>query len=65
MPPARRTLVRRVTPSFPLDPTVPRRSMWYFKKKVVPWLYWEYMLKGWDFDGMLSAATTTEAPTQR
>jgi sulfide:quinone oxidoreductase len=40
----------RVTPSFPLDPTIPRRSMWYFKKKVVPWVYWRYMLKGWDFD---------------
>jgi hypothetical protein len=24
--------------------------MWYFKKKVVPWVYWSYMLKGWDFD---------------
>ncbi len=28
----------KVTPSFPLDPRVPRRSMWYLKTKLLPWL---------------------------
>jgi sulfide:quinone oxidoreductase len=40
----------KVTPSFPLDPRVPRRSMWYLKTKVLPWLYWDYMFSGREFD---------------
>lgn len=40
----------KVTPSFPLDPRVPRRSMWYLKTKFLPWLYWSHMLKGGTFD---------------
>ncbi len=40
----------KVTPSFPLDPRVPRRSMWYLKTKFLPWLYWSHMLKGGMFD---------------
>lgn len=36
----------RVTPSFPLDPTRERRSMWHFKKDFLPWFYWNYLLKG-------------------
>ncbi|KAB2688489.1 FAD/NAD(P)-binding oxidoreductase [Brucella tritici] len=40
----------KVTPSFPLDPRVPRRSMWYLKTKFLPWLYWSHMLKGGTVD---------------
>lgn len=40
----------KVTPSFPLDPRVPRRSMWHLKTKFLPWLYWSHMLKGGTFD---------------
>lgn len=35
-----------VTPSFPLDPTRERRSMWHFKKDFLPWFYWNWLLKG-------------------
>jgi len=34
-----------VTPSFPLDPRVPRRSYWALKKHYLPQLYWQ-MLRG-------------------
>ena len=40
----------KVTPSFPLDPRVPRRSMWYLKTKLLPRLYWSHMFKGRTFD---------------
>jgi sulfide:quinone oxidoreductase len=40
----------KVTPSFPLDPRVPRRSMWLLKTKLLPWLYWSHMFKGGEFD---------------
>jgi sulfide:quinone oxidoreductase len=40
----------KVTPSFPLDPRVPRRSMWFLKTKLLPWLYWSHMFKGGEFD---------------
>jgi sulfide:quinone oxidoreductase len=33
-------------PSFPLDPTVERWSMWVMKKDVLPWVYWNRMLRG-------------------
>ncbi|MCX5948964.1 MAG: FAD/NAD(P)-binding oxidoreductase [Cyanobacteria bacterium] len=33
-------------PSFPLDPTQERASMWLVKKNLLPWLYWNRMLKG-------------------
>ena len=33
-------------PSFPLDPTQERWSMWVVKKNVLPWLYWNRMLRG-------------------
>lgn len=35
-----------VTPSFPLDPRVPRRAYWALKKYVLPWLYWDVLLRG-------------------
>jgi sulfide:quinone oxidoreductase len=40
----------KVTPTFPMDPRVPRRSAWYLKKHFLPWLYWSHMLKGSEFD---------------
>jgi sulfide:quinone oxidoreductase len=33
-------------PSFPLDPTEERWSMWLVKKNLLPWLYWNRMLRG-------------------
>ena len=36
----------KLLPTFPLDPTVPRRFAWFLKAKVFPWLYWNGMLKG-------------------
>ncbi|MEB3323159.1 MAG: FAD/NAD(P)-binding oxidoreductase [Synechococcaceae cyanobacterium] len=33
-------------PSFPLDPTKERWSMWLVKTKVLPWIYWIRMLRG-------------------
>ncbi len=36
----------KVTPSFPLDPRVPRRAWWLLKKYVLPWLYWHVILRG-------------------
>ncbi len=35
-----------VTPSFPLDPRIPRRMYWALKKHYLPYLYWEQMLRG-------------------
>ncbi|MDX1803906.1 MAG: FAD/NAD(P)-binding oxidoreductase [Alcanivorax sp.] len=36
----------KLQPSFPLDPTVPRRSMWWLKATAMPHIYFELMLKG-------------------
>jgi sulfide:quinone oxidoreductase len=36
----------KLLPTFPLDATVPRRSAWYLKAKLLPWIYWNGMLKG-------------------
>lgn len=36
----------KLMPSFPLNPTIPRRTMWYLKKDLLPQLYWHGMLKG-------------------
>nr|WP_240702087.1 FAD/NAD(P)-binding oxidoreductase [Trinickia terrae] len=36
----------KLLPTFPLDGTVARRSSWHMKTKLLPWLYWEGMLKG-------------------
>lgn len=33
-------------PTFPLDPSVPRTSMWFLKRYLLPKLYWYGMLKG-------------------
>nr|MBV6629568.1 NAD(P)/FAD-dependent oxidoreductase [Oceanococcus sp. HetDA_MAG_MS8] len=39
-----------VVPSFPLDPTVPRRLQWVMKRRFFPWLYWNVMLAGKNWD---------------
>ena len=36
----------KLMPSFPWDSTKPRRSAWFLKKTVLPWVYWNAMLKG-------------------
>ncbi|WP_323121226.1 NAD(P)/FAD-dependent oxidoreductase [Burkholderia alba] len=36
----------KLLPTFPLDPLIPRRSAWHLKTTVLPWLYWNGMLKG-------------------
>lgn len=36
----------KLMPTFPLSPDVPRRSMWFLKKDLLPILYWKVMLKG-------------------
>ncbi len=36
----------KLLPTFPLDPTVPRRSAWILKKDILPAVYWDVMLKG-------------------
>lgn len=35
-----------VTPSFPLDPRIPRMSYWWLKKSFLPYLYWEIVVRG-------------------
>lgn len=41
---------KKPLPSFPLDPTIERKSMWFVKKYILPWLYWNRMLKGKPFE---------------
>ena len=36
----------KLMPSFPWDSTKPRRAAWFLKKLVLPWIYWNAMLKG-------------------
>jgi sulfide:quinone oxidoreductase len=36
----------KIVPTFPWDSTQPRRSAWLLKKYILPWLYWNLMLKG-------------------
>ncbi|MGP1386627.1 MAG: FAD-dependent oxidoreductase [Thainema sp.] len=38
-------------PSFPLDPTQERSSMWMLKRYVLPWVYWNRMLTGGEHEG--------------
>jgi sulfide:quinone oxidoreductase len=37
--------------TFPMDPREERYSMWLVKRHVLPWLYWNRMLKGKQFEG--------------
>ncbi len=36
----------KLLPSFPLDPTIARRSAWELKARFMPYIYFEMMLKG-------------------
>ena len=36
----------KLLPTFPLNPTKARASAWFLKAKVLPWVYWNCMLKG-------------------
>lgn len=36
----------KLLPTFPLDATIPRSSAWFLKATLLPWLYWNAMLKG-------------------
>ena len=36
----------KVMPTFPWDSTKPRRAAWFLKKSILPWVYWNVMLKG-------------------
>ena len=36
----------KLLPTFPLDPVVPRKSAWFLKATLLPWFYWQGMLKG-------------------
>ncbi|MFO0794353.1 MAG: FAD/NAD(P)-binding oxidoreductase [Candidatus Brocadiaceae bacterium] len=37
---------KKPTPTFPLDPSKERYSMWLLKRYFLPWFYWNRMLKG-------------------
>jgi sulfide:quinone oxidoreductase len=39
-----------VTPTIPLSPKVPQTSYWYLKKWGLAIMYWDYMLKGYEWD---------------
>jgi sulfide:quinone oxidoreductase len=36
----------KLLPTFPFNPTVPRSSAWFLKATLLPWVYWNCMLKG-------------------
>ena len=44
---------QKPSPSFPLDPTKERYSMWLLKKYALPYIYWQRMLKGKPFERYL------------
>ena len=39
----------KVTPTFPLDPRKERWSYWWIKATGLPFFYWHYMLKGYEW----------------
>ncbi len=39
----------KVTPSLPLDPSKERRISWWIKTTGLPLMYWNYMLKGYEW----------------
>ena len=39
---------RKVEPSLPWDSTRERRSAWWLKTKLLPWMYWQRLLRGRD-----------------
>ena len=36
----------KLLPTFPMKPDVPRRSAWWLKRSILPWVYWSLLLKG-------------------
>jgi len=48
----------KLLPTFPLDPTRPRRLMWFLKASVLPRFYWSGMLKGREW---FTGASASEA----
>ncbi len=44
---------RELCPTFPIDPTKERYTMWLLKKYGFPYIYWNRMLKGKAFKGKL------------
>jgi len=36
----------KLVPTFPWDSTKPRKSAWVLKKHILPWVYWNCLLKG-------------------
>jgi sulfide:quinone oxidoreductase len=48
--------------SFPFNPTRERYSMWLMKKYGLPWLYWNRMLKGKQFEGEVLRSLTGKQP---
>lgn len=42
---------KKPDPTFPLNPAKERFSMWLMKRSVLPWVYWNRMLKGKEFEG--------------
>jgi sulfide:quinone oxidoreductase len=44
---------KKVATSFPFNPAKERFSMWLMKRDLLPWLYWNRMLKGKPFEGNL------------
>ncbi|MDI2590571.1 NAD(P)/FAD-dependent oxidoreductase [Pseudomonas sp. N3-W] len=44
----------KLLPTFPMDPTVARRSAWWLKATFLPWFYWNGMLKGREWMTRLS-----------
>lgn len=50
----------KLLPTFPLDPTVPRRSAWWLKTTVLPKLYWHGMLRGHEWLAAPSQTHTLE-----
>ncbi|AOW99092.1 pyridine nucleotide-disulfide oxidoreductase [Moorena producens PAL-8-15-08-1] len=47
---------KNIDTSFPFNPAKERFSMWLVKRNLLPWLYWNRMLKGKPFEGKLVKA---------
>ena len=47
----------KLLPTFPLAPTVARKSAWWLKKTLLPWLYWNALLKGREWLARPTAAS--------
>lgn len=52
----------KLLPTFPLVPTVARKSAWWLKTTLLPWVYWNVLLKGREW---LARPGATNAPAGR